>query len=287
MGVNRLIAYLGPLGSYTSIAAFTYFRHDLPQPDFRARRTIPAVFESVAGRGADRGVVPSENLIDGTVGQTLDLLVKHNDKVRIVGETIVAIRHCIASPDMLMLIETIYSHPKALAQCADYLASHYPQAELIETSSTSQAMKTVGARGDGSAAAIGHERAAKDYGLHVRDTHIQDNPNNVTSFYVLGKDMLPRQDADRTTISVDIPAERNRPGALFEILSPLKDLDINLSRVESRPTGRMRREYRFFLDMDGSLHEDRIRLVIEWTRQIADVKVLGSYKHAVMEALQE
>lgn len=285
MSMNRPIAILGPSGSYTDIAALQYFKHDLPSLDFSAKNNLTQVFESVASGEAGRGVVPSENLIDGTVGKTLDLLVRHNGWVRIVGEEIIQVEHCLAvlyNPTRDSRIKGIISHPKALEQCSDYFARHYPDAQLIDAASTSAAMREVKRLGESHMAAIGHIDAAKRAGLVIIDKAIQDNPNNFTTFYVVAKDHVIRDDANRTTISVDIPPDRNKPGALFDILYPFKDLGVNLSRVESRPTGRQRGEYRFFLDMDGSLREECIRLAIQWTKEIADVKILGSYKRAIL-----
>lgn len=283
--MNRPIAYLGPRGSYTDLAALQYFRHVLPYLDFFEKNSITQVFESIVSREADRGVVPSENLIDGTVGKTLDLLVRHNDDLRIVGEEIIRVNHCLAvlyKSTRDSCIEEIISHPKALEQCSDYLAQYYPEAKLIESASTSAAMQEVKRSGRSYAAAIGHVDAAKRNGLVIIDTAIQDNPNNFTTFYIISRGFVSK-DANKTTISVEIPAERNSSGALSDILYPFKDLGINLSRIESRPTGRTRGEYRFFLDMDCSLREDRVRLAIHWIDELADVKILGSYRRAVMD----
>lgn len=270
------IAYLGPSGSFSELAAGNHFPYAL----LAAESSIMRVFESVGAGEADIGVVPSESLVDGAVGQTLDLLVKHNDNVRIFTEIMQPVSHCIASRSKDGAITKIMSHQKALAQCSGYLRRNYPHAELVDVESTSLAMQRLCFDDYAHHAAIGREDVARSFGLHVLDPNIQDHPHNFTLFYAISRYFIVPPGADKTTICVEIPPERNYPGVLHDILSPLKEFGVNLSRIESRPTGRARGEYRFYLDMDGSLHDDCIRSVIDRTTHIADVKILGSYKSA-------
>ncbi len=280
MKASKTVAVLGPQGTFSHHAAQSYFGHS---PMYYGKNLVD-VFGAIISKQADFGVVPIENSTNGTVGQTLDLLVEYNDHLRIVGEVFVPVEHCVAvrSSDVSQ-ISRIYSHPQALDQCARHLLQRYPHAELLETGSTADAMRKVTFSNEGGIAAIGPAFCAAFYGLRIIEHRMQDADNNYTIFFIIGTDMNPQENADRTTICVDVSDRRDKPGTLVSLLKPIADLDINLSYIQSRPAGAARHAYRFFFTLDGPPESDDIRLAIRYAKQIADIKTLGSYKSAQVE----
>ncbi|MEE9523304.1 MAG: prephenate dehydratase domain-containing protein, partial [Thermodesulfovibrionales bacterium] len=170
-------------------------------------------------------------------------------------------------------IKKIYSHPQPVAQCRRWLERNLPDKEIFEATSTAKAAEL--ASGDPSAAAIASEMAAKIYNLKFVQRDIEDNKHNYTRFLVISNNIVPRTDRDKTSIMFSI---KDKPGALFDILSPFKRSKINLKKIESRPSRRKAWEYIFFVDMEGHIEEKKVRKAID---DIKDsclyLKFLGSY----------
>ena len=264
----RRIAYLGPVATFTHQAAHSRFGGG---GEFIPARTIADVF-SLAEKGeADYGVVPIENSTDGVVGHTLDLLA--DSELQICSEISLPISQHLLSRGDLGSILRVYSHPQALAQCRAWLRDNLPNAELMEVSSTARAAEM--AASDPTVAAIANELAAEEYGLSFVRRRIEDNPANRTRFLVIGRSMGERSGNDRTSILFSI---KHRVGALHDALEAFLSHDVNLTRIESRPSRRKAWEYLFFVDAVGHPEDDNLGAALaELSKACMFVKVLGAW----------
>ncbi|MCS7120927.1 MAG: prephenate dehydratase [Candidatus Bathyarchaeota archaeon] len=267
------VAFQGEPGAYSESAVYSYFGQSC-QP-------VPCVgfsdvFRSVEIGEAEFGVVPIENSIEGSVNQVYDLFLMYDHKV--CGEVILKISHClIANPGTRIEdIDVIYSHPQALAQCRSFLESR--KWEMISTYDTAGSVKMIKEKHLTNAGAIAGERAAKIYGMTIIARDISDTPNNYTRFFVLSHQDSPPTGNDKTSV---IFSTKHIPGALYQALGEFALREINLTKIESRPTKRVPWEYNFYLDFEGHRTEKRCAEALEGLRRKAVfVKVLGSYPKA-------
>ncbi|MFQ6095258.1 MAG: prephenate dehydratase [Candidatus Bathyarchaeia archaeon] len=267
------VAFQGELGAYSESAVYTFFG---PGAKSRPCKTFSDVFKCVEIGETDFGVVPIENSIEGSVNQVYDLFLKYDHKV--CGEIVLKIAHClIANPGTDMgSIKVIYSHPQALAQCRGFLESL--NCEIISTYDTAGSVKMIKEKRLMDAGAVAGERAAEIYGMSILARNISDDPNNYTRFFVLSKNDAPPSGNDKTSV---IFSTRHVPGALYEALGEFAKRDINLTKIESRPTKRRPWEYNFYLDFEGHRNGKRCAEALEGLRTKAVfVKVLGSYPKA-------
>jgi chorismate mutase/prephenate dehydratase len=267
------VAFQGEKGAYSEMAVYSFFGKSA---DVKPCRELTDVFESVAKQEADRGVVPIENSLEGSINQTYDLFLTYDLKV--CGEVIVRVSHCLlANPSTtLKQIKTVYSHPQALAQSRNFLEKS--GWELIPTYDTAGSAKMLKEKNLKNAAAVASERAAELYCLRILAREIEDNPNNYTRFFVLSKEDSPVTGKDKTSI---IFAGTNKPGSLYDALGEFARRGINLTRIESRPTKQKPWEYNFYLDFEGHRSEPRcVEALKALEKYSAFVKVLGSYPKA-------
>jgi prephenate dehydratase len=275
--VTRL-AYLGPQGTFTEEALLTL--PEAADAELVPLGTVPEVVNAVASGDAAAGLVPIENSIEGSVNVTLDALA-FGDGIQIRAEVVRPIRHAILGFGSASLdqIADISSHPHATAQCREYLSRALPRARVHAANSTAEAARDVAELGDPSWAAIGTELAGRLYGLSVLAEEIEDRPENATRFVLVGKERAPATGADKTSVVCFI--EKDRPGSLLAILHEFSDRQINLTKLESRPTKERLGEYCFFIDMEGHADEPPVQYAIESLRtKILEVKVLGAYPRA-------
>lgn len=263
------ISYLGPEATFTHQAAIEKFGISLY---YQPEESIEDVFFDVEQERADFGVVPIENSIEGVVNYTLDMFV--NSNVKIVSEIMVDIKHNLLSKSTsLSEIKTVYSHPNALGQCKNWLKKHLPNAILLETASTAKAAKI--AAKDKSAAAISSLAASSLYDLNVVAKGIEDKINNVTRFLVIGKHLPSPSGEDKTSVMFSI---YDKVGALYSILKIFYDNQINLTRIESRPSKQENWSYIFYVDVDGHIESESVKKAFENLSQLVPfVKLLGSY----------
>ena len=267
------VAFQGERGAFSESAVYNFFG---PSVDVKPCRNLSDVFESVENEKTKFGVVPIENSLEGSVNQTYDLFLEHNLKV--CGEIVIRIVHClIAHPTTsLKSIKTVYSHPQALAQCRKFLEKL--GCRLISTFDTAGSVKMIKEEGLKDAGAVASEKAAEIYGMKVLAKEIEDNPNNYTRFFVLSKHDSPFSGEDKTSI---IFSGKNVPGALYRVLEEFAIRNIDLTKIESRPTKQMPWEYNFYLDFKGHRSEKRCKEALESLKdKTFFVKVLGSYKAA-------
>ena len=260
---------LGPAGTYSHRAAGAVADDD----GIAFTESVTAIVEAVADGDYDRGVVPVENSIEGSVTESLDAFTEY--EVAVVREIITPIRHALLAQGEDF--GTVASHAQALAQCRSYLEEHYPDAGLEALASTARGVKR--ARGDASVAAIGHPaNADDDPALRTLAEDIQDRTSNATRFLVVAPES-ERSEAGSKTSLIVYPSE-DRPGLLLEMLEPFADRDINLTRVESRPSGERLGDYVFHIDVAAGLYEQRTQDALAAVEEIAGegwVRRLGSY----------
>ncbi len=276
--MTERLAYLGPTGTFTEEAALGFL-------DYRGAELVPmsSVLEivgAVARAEIDHGVVPIENSIEGSVNATLDALVFGTREVLIQGEAVLPIRHTLLARAGVRLddITAVLSHPHATAQCRTFLARTLPAAEIHAANSTAEAAREVSGRTE-PWAAIGTLLAAELYGLDVLMPEIEDHPENSSRFVVLGRSLQEPTGSDKTSVVCFI--EKDRPGSLLAILHEFSDRDINLVKLESRPTKQRLGEYCFFIDMEGHAAVPPVSQALESLRtKIMEVRVLGSYPRA-------
>jgi len=267
------VAFQGELGAYSEMAVYSFFGQSA---EVKPCKIFDDVFESVKTEDADYGVVPIENSIEGSVNRTYDLFLEYDLKV--CGEIIIRISHCLIAHKGTKLdqIKTVYSHPQALAQCRKFLEQNKLQA--ISTFDTAGSVKMVKEEGLMDAAAIASERAAQIYDMTILEKEIEDIKNNSTRFFVLNKQDSPYSGQDKTSI---IFAAKSVPGALHKILKEFADRNINLTKIESRPTKSTPWEYHFYLDFEGHRTETKCQQALESIKdKTLFVKILGSYKAA-------
>ncbi len=257
---------LGPEGTYSHRAT-----RAVADDDIAFRQSVTDIVAAVANEEFELGVVPIENSIEGSVTESLDAVADYD--VAVVREIVTPIRHALLAQDETFT--TIASHSQALAQCRSYLDQAYPDVRLEAVASTAQGVEY--AREDASVAGIGHPANAGG-GLEVLASDIQDQTSNATRFFALTQ-ASERSEAGGKTSIVVYP-ESNYPGLLLEMLEPFADRDINLTRVESRPSGRRLGDYIFHIDVAAGLYEERTQDAITDIEAIAAdgwVRRLGSY----------
>lgn len=269
------VAYLGPEGTFTQAAVLKHFGHSVRA---LALASIDEVFHEVEAANADFGVVPIENSSEGTVNYTLDRFL--SSPLHICGEVELRIHHFLMGRmDSLKRVKRICSHPQSLAQCRDWLKEHLPDVELVPVASNAEGARR--ARDEKDTAAIAGDTAAEVYGVTVLVAEIEDRPDNTTRFLVVGRKLFAPSGVDRTSIIVS-GGHTDAPGALYRLLEPLAKHRINVTRIESRPSGRRKWDYVFFLDIEGHAAEPRIAKALASLKKRASLfRVLGAYPRAI------
>ncbi len=267
------VAYLGPAGTFSEQAALQYFGTSIEHVPCVS---IDEVFRAAAAGSASFGVVPVENSTEGVVSRSLDLLL--NSPLHIVGEVSLMVRHnLLRLTDSLENIEVIFAHPQALAQCHGWLTTHLPHVERRAASSNAEGARL--ASTNPAWAGIASERAATQFALHTAAHAIQDDAFNRTRFAVI---CLPQTLAapsatgkDCTSLLVSVP---NCPGAVHDILVPLKTHGVSMTRFESRPARSGEWDYYFYIDLQGHPSQDHVKAALAELQQLcAFYKVLGTY----------
>ncbi len=275
MSSQKRVAFLGPAGAYGEEAALIYAPDDERVP-YPSHQHVAAAVED---GDADEAVAPIENSLYGTVADVLDFLIE-SARVRIRGELLLPVRHCLLLQPGVKLSEVkiVTSHPQALGQCRKYLASRLPFARQESVGSTSAAVKSV-SLGERTSAAIASRRAADIYGLEVFEESIQDQDSNITRFAVLSREDHPYTGDDKTSLAFDFHSDA--PGLVYAALRPFAERRINLTKIESRPTGSRLGRYIFVVDFQGHRTEPQVIEVLEEIRpHMSLLKVLGSYPRA-------
>lgn len=273
---ERVIAYLGPTGTYTESAAIACAQW-LSQTrgitlSLSPYASIAQAIRAVARQEAPFAVVPVENSTEGSVRMTLDTIWQF-DTLQIQQALVLPISHALLShASSLEAIEIVYSHPQALSQCQGWLETFLPAVQLIPTNSTTEALQHLD--DNPHIGAISSQRAAQLYNLPIVAHAINDLPDNCTRFWVIG--LEPALTGKHTSLAFSLPA--NMPGSLVKPLEVLARRSINLSRIESRPTKRAVGDYLFFLDLEADLRSESVQSALAELRNCTEtLKILGSY----------
>ncbi|MGI9198556.1 MAG: prephenate dehydratase [Candidatus Nanopelagicaceae bacterium] len=268
-------AYLGPAGTFTEGALRTITGGS---DQLLPCANVTTALDMVRNGGADFALVPIENSVEGVVARTLDELAI-GEPLIIVGEVLLQVSFALLVRDEKAEIKKIATHPHAEAQCRRYIAEHYPNAEIISTNSTAAAAEAL-AKGEFDAA-IAAEVAAKTYGLKVLEQNIGDTEQAVTRFVLVSKPgAIPAPTGfDRTSLAAFIGIDH--AGALLEVLTEFAVRGVNLTFIQSRPTGRELGHYHFIIDAEGHINDARVGDALMGLRRICeDVRFLGSYPRA-------
>jgi chorismate mutase/prephenate dehydratase len=270
---GAFVAFQGELGAYSEEAAINFFGSDIR---LRPYETLENVFRAVEQGEAQFGIIPMENSIEGSISRSYDLLL--DSPLKVCGETELRVSHCLISNYGVSLdsIKKIYSHPQALGQCQAFIK--HLNCELIPAYDTAGSVKMIKEKKIMDGAAIASRRAATIYNMNIINCGIEDSPNNFTRFFILSKEDAPPSGNDKTSLVFSV---KHRPGALYEFLKQLAEKDINMTKLESRPTRQKPWVYNFYLDFEGHRLDSKIK---EMLRQLEDytifLKVLGSYPKA-------
>ena len=270
-------AYLGPAGTFTEAALLKIAASG---DQLIAYANVTAALDAVRKGECDKALVPIENSVEGVVARTLDELAIGDPLVITAESTLpVSFSLMVLEDTDPKSIKSIATHPHAESQCRTYIANNYPTAQVIETASTAAAAKGL-AKGDWDAA-IAAPIAAKNYHLKVIATDIGDNSNAVTRFVTVEKPgKMPKATGkDRTSLAVFIGIDH--AGALLEILNEFAKHQVNLSFIQSRPTGAQLGHYHFIIDAEGHIEDKPVAQALAGLKQICeDIRFLGSYPQA-------
>ena len=267
------VAYLGPAGTFSEEAALGFFGSSIVKVQCAS---IDEVFRTTSAGAADFGVVPVENSTEGVVARSLDLFL--TEPLFIIGETSLAVRqNLLRRENSLQGIEAVCAHPQSLAQCHGWLSYHLPNVERRPVSSNAEGARLASL--DPSMAALASERAGSEFGLHVVAPAVQDDAHNRTRFAIITRpDRHPQPQAsghDCTSLAVSVT---NRPGAVHDMLVPLKRHGVSMSRFESRPARSGQWEYYFYIDLQGHPEQTEVAAALKELRAAcAFFKVLGTY----------
>ena len=270
-GNGTKIAYYGETGSYTEQAMLEYFNGQgmgIPM------RTFEEVMESLKIGLVDYGVLPIENSSTGTLSDIFDLLAEYDNYI--IGEHVITIDHSLwgISGAKISKLKKVYSHPQGLLQCSSFL-KQYPYIKQIDGGSTASCAKRVLQENDITQAAIASKRAGETYGLELLQASIHNEEHNRTRFIIISNKRLYMPIANRISICFALP---HRSGSLYHILSHFIHNNINLTRIESRPTKGKAFSYRFFVDFEGNLENDQIKNALYSIKEESmELKILGAY----------
>jgi prephenate dehydratase len=268
------VAFQGERGAYSEEAAQALLGREVA---LLPCATFDDVFVAVEEGKCDRGVVPVENSLAGSIHRNYDLLLRHN--LYIVSEFNLRVSHCLIGYPGITLgeIRRVYSHPQALAQC-EHSLRELGQVEVIATHDTAGSVRLIREQGLRDAAAIASDTAAARYGMAILRREFEDEKTNYTRFLALSREAVVPEGEAKTSVAF---AGKNEPGLLFRCLSAFALRSIDLTKIESRPIRGVPWEYIFYLDFVGSLSEERCRRAIEQLREMATfVRVFGSYPRA-------
>jgi chorismate mutase / prephenate dehydratase len=265
------IGFLGPEATFSHYAAVRKFGSSV---DYVPLSEIPGVFEEVVRGHIDYGLVPVENSIGGGVVDTLDAFL--NSSAKICAEVQITVHHNLLANESWEKVEKICSKAQVFSQCRNWLSATAKDRGQMPVESTTAAAKM--ARDLPGVAAIGSKQAAELYGLHILFENIEDNPDNVTRFFVIGREPARPSGDDKTAIMF---TTAHKPGALAEVLDVFKENGINLTDIEKRPSKKVNWEYYFFIDAEGHVDDPKMKTALADAKQhCLQLTVLGSYPKA-------
>lgn len=275
------IGYLGPPGSYSHLAAVKQFGTSV---DFEDLRAISGVFTEVARGHVDCGLAPIENSIGGGIAETLQAFQEFHEQVNVYAEVQIEVHHALLANCPPSKVKQVHSKPEVFTQCRTWLATQYPQAQLVPEVSSSRAVQLAAEAGpDDGIAAIGSKLAAEIYGVSVLFENIEDQSNNITRFFVISRQKAQpspkpadgKGSHDKTSLMF---TTNNEPGALVSVLAVFQRAGINLTHIDKRPSGRVNWQYSFFVDAEGHIDDPWFAAAVTQAKGLCrELHVLGSY----------
>jgi prephenate dehydratase len=262
------ISFQGERGAYSEDAAISFFGNVETVPF----STFAEVIESTENGKTQYSVLPVENSLEGSVGESYDLLL--STSLSVVGEIYYRVRHCLIGFEKVQDIDTVYSHPQALGQCRKFIQKY--KLKTVPAYDTAGSVKMIKELGKKNIGCVASKRASEIYGVPIVAEGIEDNANNYTRFLVLSKTKV--RGGDKTSIIFSV---KHEAGTLFNILKEFHDYKINLTKIESRPNKSTPWEYNFYVDFDGNQDDPKIgELLKKINKSSLFLKVLGSYNRA-------
>ncbi|SFN46455.1 chorismate mutase / prephenate dehydratase [Pseudobutyrivibrio sp. UC1225] len=267
------VCFQGVQGAYSQLAMLAFFDDEM-KSSFHVDLWRDAM-DAISSGEADYAVLPIENSLAGSIEENFDLLSEYN--VAIIGEQILKVDHALLGVKGAKIsdIKTVYSHPKAIAQCDEYIRTKHIDWDVKNLRNTAMSAQKIKDDGDITQAAIGSTYNAFLYDLDILEEAIQDDKNNETRFVIVSKDKKYRKNADKISLCLEIS---HTPGSLYRILSNLMFNGINMNRIESRPIKGVNWQYRFFIDIDGNLNDEAVRNALTGLKEeCVSLRVLGNY----------
>jgi len=267
------VSFQGERGAYSEAAALAFFNEEIetiPLPTFLD------VLKSTQNDITEFSILPIENSIEGSIGESNDLL--YSTTLNVVGEIYHRIRHCLIGIGSLEKIDTVYSHPQALGQCRKFIHEH--NFKTVPTYDTAGSVKIIKELNKDSIACIASRKASEIFQVPVIAEGIADNPNNTTRFLILSKRKASESKKDKTSIIFSI---KHESGALHHIIEKIAKYRINLTKIESRPKKNSSWEYNFYVDFEGNENNSKVKELLNKIKEnTIFLKILGSYPSAEM-----
>ena len=268
------VSFQGERGAYSEAAARSFFGNDIetvPLP------TFSDVLESTVNDNTDYSVLPVENSLEGSVGESYDLL--NTTSLNVIGEIYYRIEHCLIGNGKLEEIDTVYSHPQALGQCRNFIQKHHMK--TVPTYDTAGSVRIIKEINNNKISCIASKNASEIYQMPVIAENIADTMNNHTRFLVLSKKESEETGKDKTSIIFSI---KHEPGSLFRIIEKFHQFNVNLTKIESRPNKSTNWEYNFYVDFEGHEKNQKISEMLEKIKNdTLFLKILGSYPSARLD----
>ena len=270
----KKVSFQGERGAYSEAAARSFFSEEIETLSFG---TFAEVLESTVNDETEFSVIPVENSLEGSVGESYDLL--YSTSLNAMGEIYHRIEHCLISNGKLEEIDTVYSHPQALGQCRDFIQKHHMK--TVPTYDTAGSVKIIKEINQNNVSCIASKSASMIHDMPVISENIANNLNNYTRFLVLSKSKSAETGNDKTSIIFSI---KHEPGSLFRIIENFHNYDINLTKIESRPTKSTNWEYNFYVDFEGHSINSKISEMLDKIKsETLFMKILGSYPSAKLD----
>lgn len=265
---ESLVSYLGSVGTYSYFASRQKFGTTVSYVPVRG---IDNVFKDVDEGRSNYGIVPVENSMDGGIRETLNMFVQCD--VKVCGEIVLPVHHNLMVKDANEDIKVIYSKLQVFGQCREWLSCNFSDAELVDVASSAEAGNIV--KDKTNAAAIAHVEVAGLCGLTIISRDIEDNPDNITRFFVLSNEYPSPSGSDKTIAMCYL---KNRVGGLYDLLRPFKDYGINLTYIEAHPTKKNVWDYGFYLDFEGHVDDEHVKKAIdEVAGNCVEINIVGSF----------
>ncbi|MDH3277274.1 MAG: prephenate dehydratase [Nitrosopumilus sp.] len=265
------VSFQGERGAYSEAAARSFFAEEIETIPFS---TFAQVLESTVSNITDYSVLPVENSLEGSVGESYDLL--YSTSLNAVGEIYYRIEHCLIGNGKLEEVDTVYSHPQALGQCRDFIQKY--NMKTVPTYDTAGSVRIIKELNKANISCIASKTASQIYNMPIISEKITDDLNNYTRFLVLSKKTSEETGTDKTSIMFSITHE---PGSLFRIIENFQKYNINLTKIESRPTKSTNWEYNFYVDFEGHAKNQHVSKMLEKIKnETLFMKILGSYPSA-------